>query len=146
MDSPFISYSQAQQLEQRTLGSMSQAGLPNASQIATCYGNGVSAWNKELKLSIESESNSELEMMAHHKEMNLLKTKHKTDVEKETSDILNGNRNLASPEVNVNGLSNDVQGLSVINWNKAPNQVKQPILNKFSSQLEIPNPTKTKEG
>ena len=67
---------------------MSQADLPNASQIATGYGNGVSAWNKELKLSIESESNSELEMMTHHKEMNLLKTKHKTDVEKETLDIL----------------------------------------------------------
>ena len=69
-------------------------------------------------------------MMAHHKEMNLLKTKHKTDVEKETSDILNGNRNLASPEVNVNGMSNEVKGISVINWNKVPNQVKQPILNK----------------
>ena len=69
-------------------------------------------------------------MMTHHKEMNLLKTKHRTDVEKETSDILNGNRNLASPEVNVNGMSNEVQGLSVINWNKVPNQVKQPILNK----------------
>ena len=40
---PFISYSQAQQLEQRTLGSMSQADLPNASQIATGYGTSVSA-------------------------------------------------------------------------------------------------------
>ena len=68
--------------------------------------------------------------MTHQKEMNLLKTKHRADVEKETSDILNGNRNLASPEVNVNGMSNEVQGLSVINWNKVPNQVKQPILNK----------------
>jgi hypothetical protein len=58
-------------------------------------------------------------MMTHHKEMNLLKTKHRADVEKETSDILNGNRNLASPEVNVNGMSNEVQELS-----KAHNQDK----------------------
>ena len=53
-------------------------------------------------------------MMAHHKEMNLLKTKHRADVEKETSDILNGNRNLASPEVNVDGMSNEVQELPLV--------------------------------